>query len=206
MAKYYFPVAFLVLTMLSGCASLSKRQASSNTGSEQGDVYRLIGQASFSEVRKGDKQIQFVAGRLALNKTQLVMIAGDSQSGGSGNELRIPVSDLDGAGLYLGDVSHSSQLQLKTKKSMVIVHVTGSQRMNDNRRTQQLYELLVSDGVPRLVSEQFYYVGMDLSERRDSSSSTDSFLTAAAGVRFVELIWDSIKTAGKFVISPLSLL
>ena len=56
------------------------------------------------------------------------------------------------------------------------------------------------------MSEQFYYVGMDLSERRDSSSSTASFLNAAAGFRFAELIWDSVKTAGKFVIQPLSLL
>lgn len=206
MAKYYFPTAFIVLTLLPGCASLSNRQASSNTGSEQWDVYRFIGQASYSEVRQGDKQIEFIAGRLALNKTHLVMITGDSVSGVGGKELRIPIPDLEGAGLYLGDVTHSNQLQLKYKKSMLIVHVSGAQRTVENQRTQKLYDLLVSDGVPRLMTEQFYYVGMDLSERRDSSSSTASILNADAGVRFAKLIWDSIKTVGRFVIKPLSLL
>ena len=198
-----YPVAILLLVVLSGCASFSGKQARNNPVSPaKGEVYRFIGQGSFSEVKKGDKSVEFVAGRLALTHSQLVLVPIESRAGIGPNGLRVPISDLQEVGLYLGGVSHSNQLQIRLKKSLLIVHASGTHRQNDDLRTQKLYELLVADGVPVWQTNQFYYVGMDLSEQRDASSSSSRFLSTATGAAFGQLIWESIKTAGKFVIRP----
>ena len=200
MVKFYFPAVLLLAALCSGCASSSHRQSSGETGAEQALVYRFIGEGRFSEICKDDRQIQFVPGSLILSNTHLLLTPSGRQRGGAG-ELRIPLSDLKGAALYQGDVTHSNQLQLKYKKSVLVILVTGTQQTDYDARTVRLYELLIAEGVPRLKSEQFYFVGMDLSKRRHSSFPLSGFLSAAGG-QLGKLIWSALKTASGLMISP----
>ncbi len=116
---------------------------------------------------------------LLLSNTRLLLSPSDPNIQGD-NELRIPLGELRGAALFPGDVTHYNQLQLKYKKSVLVIHAMGGlQQASQDERTARLHERLLAEGVPLWESEQFYYMGMNSSKNRDSSSSKSGFISAA---------------------------
>ena len=196
MTKYHFLAGCMVLIFLSGCASFSKRQSLINPEADRDPLVQFSSKAHVGEVRRGDQQIQFLEESLSLNGSDLLLMSGTSKLKEPSNQRRIPISKIESVALYPGNVTHPNQLQLKYKKDLVLIQVLGMNRTNDDARTQRLYDMLISNGVSRGRTDQFYYVGMDLSKPDKSAESQGSFFTAAAGARLGEFIWDSVKVLG----------
>jgi hypothetical protein len=189
----------LTLILVSGCASLSNRRSVGNTG-ERPAMVQFVGQANVSVVHRGDQHLQFFEKSLSLTGDALVFSSGWAALQ-QNDQHQIRVSEMETVALFPGGVTHPNQLQLISKKELVIVQVLGTDRSNDDVRTQQLYELLVSNGVARGRTDRFYYVGMDLSQSGQPTESDNLFI-AAVGARFGEFIWGSIKGLGSLIVKP----
>lgn len=167
-------------------------------------MVQFSSRAHVGEVKRGDQQIQFFEESLSLNGTELLLSSGSSNSNQAAGQRQMPISKMESVALYPGNVTHPNQLQLRYKKDLILIQVLGTNRANDDIRTQRLYELLISNGVSRGRTDQFYYVGMDLSKPAKNSDSNESFFTAA-GVRLGELVWDSIKGLGSLAMKAAKL-
>jgi len=194
----------MVLVFLSGCASFSNRQSVRSLEEGRGTLVQFSSRAHVGEVKRGDQQIQFFEESLSLNGTELLLSSGSSNSNQAAGQRQMPISKMESVALYPGNVTHPNQLQLRYKKDLILIQVLGTNRANDDIRTQRLYELLISNGVSRGRTDQFYYVGMDLSKPAKNSDSNESFFTAA-GVRLGELVWDSIKGLGSLAMKAAKL-
>ena len=195
----------MVLVFLSGCASFSKRQSLRSLEEGRDTLVQFSSKAQVGEVKRGDQQVQFSEESLSLNGTDLMLSNESSNTSQAGGQRQIPISSMESVALYPGNVTHPNQLQLTYKKELVLIQVLGTNRANDDIRTQRLYEMLISNGVSRGRTDQFYYAGMDLSKPAKNSESNGSFFTAAAGVRLGEFVWDSIKGLGSLAMKAAKL-
>ena len=143
--------------------------------------------------------MQFTNGRVELTRSQLGLSRVMKDSTKNSSELSMYLPDIKSAFLYLADVNRSNQLQLEYEKSVLVIHVLGGNQRNDDIRTEQLFNMLIAEGVSVGRSELFYFAGMDLTEQPTSNGKRE-MLSAATGV-VGEIIWESIKATGSFLIS-----
>ncbi len=158
---------------------------------------RLFNRCSFAEIDRGDNQLQFAQGDLVLTGDSLQISTSSGQA--SLSDLTIPIKDIDRVALYRRDVTHGNQLQVSWKNRLLVIHLMTNQMTSDDYGTERVYGLLVSDGVHSHGSDQYYYVGMDLSESRNGESSSDP-VRLAIGARIGDFFVDTMKGLGRFIL------
>lgn len=182
-----------LMLLFTGCASFSGKQGNASVDSP----VRLFNRCSFAEIDPGDNQLQFTQGNLVLTGISLQISTNSGQP--SLSDLTIPIKDIDRVALYRRDVTHGNQLQVSWKNRLVVIHLMTNQMTSDDTGTEQIYGLLVSDGVHSHGSNQYYYVGMDLSKNRSGDSSSDP-VRLAIGARIGDFFVDTFKSLGQFIL------
>ena len=151
-------IAFLII-LISACSiplemETDGRKLAEIIGIDYSSV-KFISYCDFDEIRNWEEKIVVKKGIVVLTVNELIIFNGNLNSMTKNKEIVVSIDKIDGVGVE--KYFRARQVQVAHGEHLVIVQVAPDQVFISQRATEELFQALVSYGVPPSKCVKYYF-------------------------------------------------